>query len=175
MFATDSISLNNAIRNIVKTPTDQGRIVAAAVAQAVAARAPLPSTQLEEGGIGSFYATNVAPYVNEAISAFGEATLFATKTSAEWAQSFWKMRYFAAHPAACPLTLNSYHRSLECADAISKYDLVTLFAGGSLVLTEEVYNFINQYKAEIISLAFEFSNILDKQTVTQNGEVAING
>ena len=175
MFATDSISLNNAIRTIVKTPADQGRIIAVAVAQAVAAKATLPSTELEVGSLAAYYTTNVQPMANEAIDCFGNATIFAQKTAAEYALIFWKMRYYAAHPASCPITLNSYYKSLECESAIAVYDFGTLMAGGSLLLTPELYALMNKYKAEILALTFEFVGALRLQGEGENSMGAIYG
>lgn len=152
MFSINTFAINQSIREIVKVPAEQGRIVAIAVAKAIAAKAMLPSAPIEAAGVPEYYANSIKPFVTEIISAIGEGTTFGMKSSAELASVFWKMRYNAVHPEQAFNQSYLFFASLEGIKALANYDIETIMAGGHILLPKETYEFMNKYRSEIVRL-----------------------
>lgn len=150
--------LNNRIGQLVKVPADQGRIVAIAVALATSSLAHLPSSALVDSS--AFYGDQVHQFVSEKISEVGESVVFASKSALEYAQLFWKMRYNAAFPSGILATQSSLIERLAKTRAAQAMDITSLWAGGSVLLSEEMSLFMNKYHVEIIIIASQVSAIL---------------
>lgn len=150
--------LNEAIGKIIKTPTDQSRVVAIAVALAASAQAHLPSSAVDN--LPGFYADQVHAFVIEKISEVGEAVIFGSKQALDYAQQFWKMRYTAAFPNKV-LVDNAYQMDqLLAVRGTQTIDITTLWAGGVVQLSEEMSNFMNKYRVEIMSIAARVAVLL---------------
>lgn len=153
--------LNQEILRLVKTPIDQGRIVAVAVALAASSKAILPSTSVEDATV--FYINAVAEQMRELISECGENVVFPMKTALDYAQQFWKMRYASAHPAAMNKELIWTLSSNTTAARLASFDFTTVWAGGSNSISVELSEFLNKYKVEIISLACNIQPLMTKE------------
>jgi hypothetical protein len=150
--------LNEAIGKLVRTPADQSRIVAIAVALAVSAQAHLPSSAVDNQL--AYYGEQVHPFVCEKISEVGEAVVFASKSALDYAQLFWKMRYTAAFPNHM-LVDNAYQIDrLIAMKASHSIDITSLWSGGLIQLSEEMSLFMNKYRAEIMGIASRVACIL---------------
>jgi hypothetical protein len=158
------ISFNDQINRVVKTPVDQGRIVAMAVALAVSAKAMLPSSAVEN--TSDYFAANVSDFAKQTISELGEGVTFSSKTALEYVGQFWKMRYNAAHPA---VTLESALRyqlaSLALSGKESPYDFSMMWAGGEAAVSRDAAAFLEKFKIEILTLASSVYPLLEKEEV----------
>jgi hypothetical protein len=165
--------LNESIGRLVKVPADQGRIVAIAVALAASSQAHLPSSALEN--VAAFYGEQVHPFVSEKISEVGESVIMASKSALEYAQLFWKMRYTAAFPNRM-LVDNAYQIDrLLSVRASNSIDITSLWAGGLIDLSEEMSQFMNKYRAEILGIASRVALILQPDESESGADVAVNG
>lgn len=154
------MSLNNAIARVVKSPVDQGRIVAVAVALAVSASATLPSSEVEDKA--SYFMGSVVATVRDQISELNEGVVFNAKQALEYAERFWMMRYTAAHPMTLidgglrPM-LNPLSQE---SGKVGNFDFMTCYMGGPRVLSTDLNAFINQYKVELLELVGEVMNAM---------------
>jgi hypothetical protein len=165
--------LNEAIGRLVKVPADQGRIVAIAVALAASSQAHLPSSALSN--VAAFYGEQVHQFVSEKISEVGESVIFASKLALDYAQLFWKMRYSAAFPTRV-LVDNAYQIDrLISVRASSSMDITSLWSGGLMDLSEEMSQFMNRYRAEIMGVASRVALILQPEETATGDDVAANG
>lgn len=155
--------LNEAIGKLIKVPAVQGRIVAIAVALAAASQAHMPSSQLENPS--AFYGEQVHGFVAEKISEVGESVIFASNLSLDYAQMFWKMRYTAAYPNRM-LVDNAYQIDrLLSVRASTSLDITSIWSGGLLDVSEEMSQFMNTYRAEIMGVATRVALILQVDEV----------
>lgn len=144
-------NFNQEIGKLVKSPADQGRIIAIAIALAAAANARLPSSPVRN--LAMHYADQVFQDVTEKISEINESIVFSAKSAQEYVQVFWKMRYYAAFPIQMA-DANFYRmRDLVKSPAAHGMDLMTVWAGGVVELSEELNQFMSKFKAEIAILA----------------------
>lgn len=146
------LELNAQILKVIKSPVDQGRIVAAAVAMAVSAKASLPSSPV--ASLAEYYGSQVLPAAMDTISGFGEGVVFATKTALENVQLFWKMRYYAAHPV-CMMDRDMQFNieSMLNDTAVGGFNFSTLWSGGAKLVSTDQDAFFTKYKKEIMILA----------------------
>lgn len=164
--------LNEKIGRIVKVPADQGRIVATAVALAAAAHARLPSSPVEN--VSVFYADQVHAVAMETISDMNESVVFAAKTALEYAQTFWKLRYYAAFPVQMVEMTDYRIEHLLKTRAPANMDLTTLWAGGMMEVSDELSSFMNKYRVEIATLAADLVKLLAPR-VAPTGDEDIRG
>jgi hypothetical protein len=150
--------LNEAIGKLIKNPGDQSRIVAIAVALAVSSQAQLPSSSVDNQL--AYYGEQVHPFVCEKISEVGEAVVFASKSALEYAQLFWKMRYTAAFPNH--MLVDNAHQidRLIATRGGHSLDITSLWSGGLIQLSEEMSQFMNKYRAEIMGVASRVAVLL---------------
>jgi hypothetical protein len=148
MNTSSSMFLNTVIHRTIKAPGDQGRIVAMAVALAVAATAPLPSTPVDDAS--EYFLQQVNQQAIELISELNESVIFASKLALEFTQQFWKQRYYSAHPK-CMIESNftSQLDSLLNVERVETFDFSTIMSGGLFVLALDTVRFLNKYKVEI--------------------------
>lgn len=170
------LELNSKILKLIKAPGDQSRIVATAVALAVSSTAPLPSSQVES--LVEYYSGQVLPNAMLTISEFGETVVFASKTALEYTQTFWKMRYYAAHPAS--MLDNSFAWNIENMlnqGSVDNLNFGTLWNGGVKLVSTEMDAFMNQYKKEILILSAYIMTLLT-EVAEASGDIpagTING
>jgi hypothetical protein len=150
--------LNEKIGRIIKVPADQSRIVSIAVAMAAAAHARLPSSQVEN--VSAFFAEQVFGTVSESISDLNESIVFGAKSALEYAQLFWKLRYYAAFPAHLVDNTAYAMDRLLFRKGLEQMDLTTIWAGGVLELSEEMNLFMNKYRTEIVTLAADLTRLM---------------
>jgi hypothetical protein len=160
--------LNETIGRTVKAPADQGRIVAIAVALAASAQAHLPSAQLEN--IPAFFAQQVLPVVSEKISEVNESVVFGAKSALEYTQVFWKMRYFAAWPAAYTQDSEYRLKYLLSQPAAKNMDITMLYSGGASQISDELSQFMNKYKVEIMLIASDVAMLLSPPAVPMGAQ-----
>lgn len=145
--------LNELIGRVVKAPGDQGRIVAVAMAMAVVAKAPLPSSPVDN--MADYYAMNVHQDAAKIISEINESVIFASHTALECVNTFWKLRYYAAHPVTLWVNWkNAYYNPARAADgsSLENMDTFTTFIGGAREISPDLMTFMNKYKCEIMDL-----------------------
>lgn len=158
---TKYFGLNETIGRLVKVPADQRRIVAIAVALAASAQGHLPSSDVNNPS--AFYGEQVHPFVSEKISEVGESVMMASKSALEYVQLFWKMRYFAAFPTRM-LVENAYQIDrLVSVRATHAIDITSLWAGGIIMISEEMSQFMNKYRAEIMAISSRVACILQPE------------
>lgn len=147
------ISLNQQIGKIVKSPADQGRIVATVFAMAAAAAAPLPSSQLDN--VPAYFAAQVYPSASEAICNANESVVFGAKSAMEYMQIFWKMRYNAAFPASIwgydnnGMNISAYNLAYRGHRGV---DTIGAYLGAASEMSPEYYEFCNKFQNEIVAL-----------------------
>jgi hypothetical protein len=109
---TPHINEFNKLANAVITDaTQRSRIIAAAVATAVAGQASLPTAPVDTPAI--YFAGTVMQAAAKAVSSVNEKIIFDCKLAVEWARVLWLVRYGAAHPVAKPIfgTSHSFFES----------------------------------------------------------------
>lgn len=150
--------LNETIGRIVKVPADQNRLVAVAVALAVASYVQIPSPQVKNPMV--FFADQVFAAASEKISTINESVCFGAKAALDYAQTFWKLRYYAAHPADYSYDNEYRLQTLLKGRAAQSMDLTTLWAGGASFISQDLSEFMNKYQAEILTIAAKVGGLL---------------
>jgi len=152
------IGLNEQIGKIIRAPGDQSRIVAIAAAFAASAQGHLPSSPVDN--LLGYYSLQVYPSVAEKLSEVNESVIFGAKSALEYTQQFWQMRYYAAFPAKFADTFQHRMRMVMDSKATKSLDVSGLLCGGQFIISEEMSEFMNKYKAEIATIAMYMINIL---------------
>lgn len=122
----------------IKEPGARSRIVTTAVAIALAASAPLPTSPVDDAA--GYFAQNAEEAVRCLGDCFNESVVFDLRACLEQARSFWLMRYSAAHPNQANFFAGNY-----C--------FYTALVGGGLLISPEQYEFNNKHKLPILHLA----------------------
>lgn len=131
------IEFNKQVDCIVTNAPDRSRIVAAAIALAVALAAPLPSSEVSDAT--NHYQMNVQLAVRQKIYAMNEGAVFDAKGAEELARQFWLLRYHTLFPK----DVNFMYQ---------QYGFFDTMMGVSVIVPPEGCEFVNQYKREIFSL-----------------------
>lgn len=133
------LPFSQAADRLISDPTVRGRVLAAAVAQALSRMAPLPSSPVDVPS--NTYNLQVAPSIREMASLFNEHIVFDMRCVQDCAQTFWMVRYAAAHPAIGRLIYDP---------ACSFFDAVL---GVDQYVSDELCTFLEAHKNIILELS----------------------
>ncbi|MNU19703.1 hypothetical protein D3C71_79360 [compost metagenome] len=128
--------------------TDAGarsRIIAAAVASAIANSLALPTTEVEN--VSSHYAQTLQIPVSRQVAEFNENVVFDLPYAVNLVRALWLIRYTAAHPSSKPIFGG------ECS-------FFETFIGVSLYVDAETCCFLTEHKKAICVLAMGACDIL---------------
>jgi len=139
------LGFNNAVNQLTTDSIQRSKIVAVAVAYAVATMAALPSSPVDSAS--NQFSMSVLPEARNIISDFNENMVFDCRESVDAVRSFWLMRYTAAHPLSTPLF--SVERSF-----------FENIIGVETFVSPDFYEFVNKYKTEILRLYIVAAGII---------------
>lgn len=129
-------------------PSNRGKIIAAALAKALADLQHLPSSQVESPS--NYFNTQVLPGIRVIISHWNENMVFDARSCVDHVRVFWMMRYTAAHPITRPIY--SLERSFfECIFGVNTF------------VAPDTAVFLEANKQSILYLATCAAIIVDKQ------------
>ena len=80
---------------LVPNPSLRSKVIASAIAAAIATKQSLPSTEVEYSA--GYYVQQVLPAVMALVSAFNEEVVFNTTDCLAQTSALWRVRYTAAH------------------------------------------------------------------------------
>lgn len=138
MFNQKHIRIKALLNTIGVPLVEHGKVLAYAVATAIASNGPLPSSPVDSPS--GYYADNVAASFNSLISEFNENIIIDVSLASATARSLWTLRYQTVHTPLLAL----YSK---------KWDFFCGFTGVELVFSDQDYVEMTKYKKEILSLA----------------------
>lgn len=129
--------VNQALSQVTD-PLHRGRVVAAAVATAVAMSQPLPSSYT--GAAGEYFINNVMPAAMRILSDFNENLVFDTHAALQYTRHLWQVRYWSAFQQFQSITL--------VGD-----DFFNTFTGVSVVIPKNMHELFDSNAKVIVSLS----------------------
>ena len=95
MNQVQSLEFLKQAQKQVPDAVERNKIVACAVAVALAKTQDIPTAPVEDAG--SHYVNNISPRLRMQLSAFNEGVVFDIRYSNEVVRALWMLRYFACH------------------------------------------------------------------------------
>lgn len=129
----------------IKDAGSRSRILAAAVATAVANGLALPTTEVEN--VSSHFAQTLQMAVSRQIAEFNENVVFDLPYAVNLVRALWLIRYTAAHPSSKPVFGG------DCS-------FFETFVGVHLYIDDETCCFLSENKAAIYIVAMAACDIL---------------
>jgi len=136
----------------VVEPLLRSRIIAAAVAVAVAQANPLPSSEVSHAG--EYFTNQVMPAAMNAISEFNENVVFDTRYALDIVRQLWQLRYWTAFQQTENIILKG-----EC--------FFSSYTGIDVVISDAVRAFMDQNAKTVVSLSLFAGDALRNRTATQ--------
>lgn len=149
------IPFNQSADLNVTDTTQRGKIIALAVAHALANLAALPSSAVESPA--SHFNLQVAPEARSMISLWNENAVFDAKACLEYMRSFWMLRYAAVHPITRPLYSAENCSFFEATMGVGMY------------VPTELQPYLNQYKNQILFLSTSAAEVIFAMREQQHG------
>lgn len=140
-FAAFNASCNKAIPDALVRP----RIVAAAVALAVATQASLPTSAVDN--VTLHFSTQVMQPMHSEVSRLNEELIFDARQACDYTRMFWMVRYNAAHP----VIRAAFDSGFSFFDNLN---------GVAFAASPEAVEFFNKYKNDILALGAEVTSLL---------------
>lgn len=112
--------------------SDRSRLLATAVALAIACRIPVPSEELDSPA--EHYSFHIAPTALRIVSAFNEATILDLRYAEEIGRNFWLQRYEVLH---------------NCPTITGQTEFFSEVYGVHKFFAENEVSFFNSYRAQI--------------------------
>jgi hypothetical protein len=131
-------AFNAAADRVIADQLLKTRIIAAAVAMAVAGQADMPSAAVDNPSM--HFNSVVLSAATRELSELNENLIFDAKLAIEYARTLWMVRYNAAHPPARPV----YTTNCTTFEAV---------AGVGFCVSQDVYEFCNANKVAILTLS----------------------
>lgn len=142
---TSFLGLQRTADTVIKSPLDRSRIVAAAVAVAVAAQVGLPSSPVEDASL--YYTQQALARLEATLGEFNENLVFDLSLALQYARQFWMTRYRAAHPEASSFVMSS------CG-------FFETLSGVPLHVSPQDVQFLNANKDAVLQLAAAAAGVL---------------
>ena len=131
------LGFNNAVNQLTSDSIQRSKIVAAAIAYAIATLAALPSSPVDSAS--NHFNMTVLPEARNIISDFNENLVFDCRDAVDQVRAFWMMRYTATHPLRTPIF--SVERTF-----------FENIIGVETFASPDFYEFVNKHKVDILSL-----------------------
>lgn len=144
---TQFLPLTVAADRVIADASMRSRITGSAIATAIAAAMPLPSSPVDDPS--NHYLLQVTARVRQIVSEFNENLVFDLRGTLEQTRQLWLVRYTAAHPTARPI----YNAQYGFFDS--------LFGVGTYIAPEQ-YTFFNTNRDDILFLAAVVSAIMQE-------------
>lgn len=146
------LGFQNTADACIKDASVRGKIIAAAVAVAVASKLGLPSAAVDNPA--DYFEQQLRETARSLVGEFNEAMTFDFRGSCALVRSYWLVRCSAAYP-------------LNAAVFGARYGYFDALCGVGMHVEPDHYEFANRYKSEILALAGVACGIL--------GELQKNG
>lgn len=140
------LTLSSLSYTAITQGMDRSRVLSLATGMASAALVSIPSTPVENPQ--AYYNAQCIEQVRDIISQTNEQCVLMFDEACEYALSFWRMRYYAAHP-------------VPNLSAPSPYGFFDTVLGAQLFVSPETHTFANQYKKEVFELRDRLKAIFD--------------
>lgn len=139
----------------VADPMLRSRIVAAAVATAVAMSQPLPSGYV--GQAGEYFTNNVMPAAMQTISDFNENLVFDTNSALQYMRQLWQLRYWSAFQQMQSISLagSDFFGTFTGVDVVIPANVRELFDTNAKAIVS-----LSQFAADAILAHEAFRNSL---------------
>jgi hypothetical protein len=138
--------------NRVTNGRDKCRIVSLAAGMAASATVGIPSAAVEN--VQQYYNLSVMPLAQSLVEETNENLVMEFEEGMNYTLMFWRLRYFAAHPA-------------KTLDRASPYGFFDTVLGANLYVDQDSHSFANQYKKEIFELRDALVDVYEK-TLSDN-------
>lgn len=135
----NSIEFSRAANSVITDGQVRGRVLAAAVAAAVARALPLPSSEVED--VNGHYRSAVAESARHYLSTINEEVVFDIRAAEPFLRALWIMRYSSAYP------------SLQAMSA-RQYGFFDTWCGTGMYVDEATHKFMNDHKDTILDLMY---------------------
>jgi len=130
----------------------RSRIIAAAVATAIAQSQPLPSSEVAHAS--EYFTNHVMPAAMSIISEFNESIVFDTAATLDQTRMLWQLRYFSAY--------RPNHQLL-----LGEGNFFTAFTGIDVIVSDNFYAFMNSNAAAVVNLSLFATDIIRSQAAAQ--------
>ena len=135
MFSQQYLPYISAVSRIGKDSQTSCRIVALAVAAAVAATLPLPSASVDSPV--AFFQAQGAMEAQQRLGEYNEAAVVDCRLAIDLVQKFWMLRYNTAHSALSPIAVDGsfFTGFTGAARLLAPDDIVFMDANAREILT----------------------------------------
>lgn len=139
------VQFSSSVDRARVAPLERGRVIAAAIASAMASSMALPSTSVDNAQ--NYYATQLQIGANRLLAELAENLPFDRKAAVEYVRALWLVRYGFAYPSGVAVF----------DPAASFFDTM---GGVPNIVAPETYAFLNTNKEAILLLGHAAKELL---------------